>query len=109
MAANNYHFVTRWRLEGTCGEVADILGDPRAFARWWPAVYLDVQEIAPGGSGGVGRRVRLLTAGWLPYTLQWESLVTESRYPHGFSLQASGDVNGSGVWTIEQDGPAVHV
>ena len=25
-AANDYHFVTVWRVEGTCGEVADILG-----------------------------------------------------------------------------------
>ena len=43
---NSYHFVTRWQVEGTCGEVADILGDPIGLARWWPSVYLDVQELA---------------------------------------------------------------
>ena len=32
-AANDYHFVSRWRVEGTCGEVADVLGDPVALAR----------------------------------------------------------------------------
>ena len=58
---------------------------------------------------GVGRRVRLLTKGWLPYTLQWESVVVESRYPHGFTLAASGDFEGRGVWTFEQDGAFVDI
>ena len=40
VTANDYHFVSRWRVEGTCGEVADVLGDPLALPRWWPSVYL---------------------------------------------------------------------
>ena len=28
---NQYHFISRWRVEGTCGEVADVLGDPLAL------------------------------------------------------------------------------
>jgi hypothetical protein len=36
----DYHFISRWRVEGTCGEVADVLGDPLALAEWWPSVYL---------------------------------------------------------------------
>ena len=100
---NGYEFVTRWRVEGTCGEVADILGDPVGLARWWPAVYLDVHEIDPPNADGLGRRVRLLTKGWLPYTLRWEFVVTESRYPYGFAIEASGDFVGRGVWTFVQD------
>ena len=42
VTSNQYHFVSRWRVEGTCGEVADILGDPLAFPIWWPSVYSDV-------------------------------------------------------------------
>ena len=30
-ASNQYQFVSRWRVEGTCGEVADVLGDPLAL------------------------------------------------------------------------------
>jgi hypothetical protein len=107
--ANEYHFITRWRVEGTCGEVADILGDPVALERWWPSVYLRVEETRPADSRGVGRRARLHTKGWLPYTLRWEFEIVESRYPHGFSLVATGDFEGRGVWTFEQDGPFVDI
>jgi hypothetical protein len=104
-----YHFVTRWRVEGTCGEVADILGDPLILPRWWPSVYLGVEEIAPPGTDGLGRRVRLLTKGWLPYTLRWELEVVESTYPRGFVILATGDFQGRGIWRFEQDGRFVDI
>jgi hypothetical protein len=106
---NEYHFVTRWRVEGTCGEVADVLGDPVSLARWWPAVYLSVEEIAPPDARGLGRRVRLRTKGWLPYTLAWEFVVTASRYPNGFQIAAQGDFRGQGIRTFEQNGSDVDI
>jgi hypothetical protein len=109
MPANDYHFVTGWRVDGSCGEVADILGDPLALPRWWPAVYLAVEETRPGDERGVGQRVRMVTKGWLPYTLRWQSLMVESRYPHGFTLEASGDLAGRGEWTFVQEGPDVRI
>lgn len=109
MPDNSYRFVTRWRVEGTCGEVADVLGDPLALTRWWPAVYLNVTELRPPDARGLGRRVRLRTKGWLPYTLVWEFEVVESRYPYGFAIAAAGDFEGRGVWTFAQDGPFVDI
>jgi hypothetical protein len=107
--SNAYHFVTRWRVEGTCGEVADVLGDPLALPRWWPSVYLSVSELRPPDARGLGRRVSLLTKGWLPYTIAWEFEVVESRYPAGFVIAASGDFDGRGEWTFVQDGPHVNI
>jgi len=107
--SNQYEFVSHWRVDGTCGEVADILADPLAFVRWWPSVYLDVEELRPPDARGLGRRVRFHTKGWLPYTILWESEIVESRYPHGFTIVANGGFEGRGVWTFEQDGPAVDV
>jgi hypothetical protein len=109
MPDNHYHFVSRWRMRGTCGEVADVLNEPLDLPRWWPSVYLDVEEIAPANAQEVGRRVRLLTKGWLPYTLRWEFSVVESNYPYGFTLIASGDFAGRGIWTFEQEGEFVDV
>jgi hypothetical protein len=106
---NSYHFITHWEVDGTCGEVADVLKDPLALSQWWPAVYLDVEELEPARASGVGRRVRVLTKGWLPYTLRWEFVVTESRYPYGFTIEALGDFVGRGQWTIAQHGPVVEV
>jgi hypothetical protein len=106
---NDYQFLSRWRVDGTCGEVADVLGDPLALPRWWPSVYLSVDQIAPPDANGLGRRVRLRTKGWLPYTIAWEFEVVESRYPHGFTIVARGDFDGRGVWTFTQDGGSVDI
>ncbi len=108
-ADNDYHFTTTWQVEGTCEEVADVLDDPTELTRWWPSVYLKVDEISPSDANGVGRRVRLLTKGWLPYTLEWEFVVTESRRPFGFTIDARGDFVGRGVWTFAQQGPVVDI
>ena len=107
-ASHEYHFITRWRVEGTCGEVADVLGDPLELPRWWPSVYLSVEELEPPGSDGLGRRLRLHTKGWLPYTLSWEFVVVENYYPNRMVLDAFGDFVGRGTWTFVQDGPCVN-
>ncbi len=109
MSSNEYHFITHWHVEGSVEEVSAILGNARDLVRWWPAVYLDAQELAPGGEGGVGGRYSLYTKGWLPYTLRWQFRVTESHAPYGYTIVAEGDFVGSGIWTFEQDGPSVHV
>lgn len=108
MSVNDYHFITTWRVEGTTGEVADVLRNPLDLVRWWPAVYLSVLELERPDARGLGQRVRLRTKGWLPYTLDWEMTVVESRYPERFAVEATGDFVGTGVWTIEQDGAYVN-
>jgi hypothetical protein len=107
--SNHYAFVTRCRVEGTCGEIADILGDALALPRWWPSVYLGVEELEPPDARGRGGRVRLHTKGFLPYTLSWDLEVVDTRYPYGFTIAATGDFAGRGVWTFEQDGNFVNI
>jgi hypothetical protein len=107
--AAEYHFITNWRMRGTAQEVSDILDDPLALARWWPSVYLEVEQLASGDpTTHTGRRIGLYTKGWLPYTLRWNFTVTESSPPNGFKLVADGDFVGTGVWTITQDGDFVN-
>ena len=108
--AAEYHFVTDWKIPGTAREVAEVLGDALALPRWWPSVYLDVKEVAPGDpETRVGRVIELFTKGWLPYTLRWRFKVTEARGASGFTLVAEGDFVGTGVWTLEQQGDMVDV
>ena len=101
MASNEYHFVTTWRIPATPQEISEVLGDAPDLARWWPSVYLQVREVAPGDASGVGKVVSLWTKGLLPYTLRWQFTVTESRPPTGFRLDADGDFIGVGIWTLE--------
>ncbi len=108
MAANEYEFQTRWRFAATPAEITDILGDPAALQRWWPSVYLDVVEKEAGEASGVGKVIELYTKGWLPYTLRWTFRVTEVAQ-YRVALEAWGDFNGTGVWTIEPDSDYVNV
>ncbi len=109
MASNDYHFITHWRVQSTCEEVSQVIGNASDLVRWWPSVYLTMQELEPGDQQGIGKAVSLYTKGWLPYTLRWQFRVTESRYPYGFSLQAWGDFVGRGIWTFEPDGEWVNI
>ena len=109
MTTNDYHFVDCWRVEGDIKEVADILEDALSLPRWWGSVYFEVKEIEPGGEHGIGKLISLRAGGWLPYTLRIDFLTVESRYPYGFSMDATGDLEGKGIWTFEPDGPFVNV
>jgi hypothetical protein len=109
MATNAYHFVDRWRVEGDIKEVADILEDALSLPLWWGSTYFDVKEIEPGEAHGTGKMIRLHAGGWLPYTLKINFRTVASNYPHGFTMDATGDLEGRGIWTFEQDGPFVNV
>jgi hypothetical protein len=100
VAANDYHFVTTWRIAATPDEITAVLGDAAGLGRWWPSVYLKVTVLEAGDENGLGKVVDLWTKGFLPYTLRWRFTVTESDPPHGFKLEASGDFVGRGIWTL---------
>jgi hypothetical protein len=98
-----YHFVTRWRVEGTPEEVYRLLDEPTDLVRWWPSVYLDVRET----QDEQGKVYELLTRGWLPYTLRWNFRRTEKVPFERMALKAWGDFVGEGRWTFRADGPFV--
>lgn len=104
-----YHFVTEWRISGSLEEVKEVLRDGTSLPRWWPSVYLEVEETDPGDENDVGRTLELHTKGWLPYTLRWTLTVTEPITDEGFALSAKGDLEGTGRWTFEPRGAEVIV
>jgi len=106
--SNEYHFITRWRLQATPDEVAAVLSDAQDLPRWWPSVYLDVQVVEDGDAHGIGRVVDLWTKGWLPHTLRWRFTTTRNDEAGGISLRADGDFVGGGTWTFVRDGDHVN-
>lgn len=109
MAANRYAFETRWRVQGTAEEVFEILDRPEELARWWPAVWLESELVDAGDARGIGKRVRFLSKGWLPYLLRWTAEIREKEFPRSIVLNASGDFDGEGRWSFAQHGAAVDV
>jgi len=107
---NDYHFVDRWCVEGDVKEVADIIEDALSLPHWWGSVYFEVKELEPGEANhGTGKLISVRAGGWLPYTLKMTFRTVESRYPNGFTMDATGDLEGKGIWTFEPDGPFVNV
>jgi hypothetical protein len=105
--ANGYHLETEWQVEGTVREVYDVVSDDEHLTEWWPAAFLRCDLVAPGQPDGVGKTLRVVTKGWLPYTIDWHQRVTETREPYGLSIETWGDFAGRGVWTFAQHGPRV--
>lgn len=96
--------MTRWRVAGTVEEVTAVFRRGADLPRWWPAVYLEARERDAGGADGLGGVTDLRSKGWLPYTLRWRSTAVEVRQPHGFTIAATGNFAGRGVWTFARDG-----
>jgi hypothetical protein len=109
MAENEYVFIDCWRVEGDVQEIADILDHTGGLVRWWRSVYLDCQELEPRGERGIGKLVQFKAKGFLPYTLKINFRTVESNYPYGFKMEATGDLEGVGIWTFQQDGKFVDI
>lgn len=109
MASNDYAFVTEWRIDATPELIYDILIEGEDLPRWWPEVYLDARAEKPPDGAVVGTRLILHTKGWLPYTLRWTAETTWADRPNGFSLRATGDFDGTGVWTFTPEATGTHV
>jgi hypothetical protein len=109
MPANDYQFVTRWRLPGTPEQISELLGDTETIVRIWPSLYTRATVVEAGGEHGVGRVVNVETRGHLPYILRWSFRIAESRHPYGYSIEAWGDMVGTGAWTFEPDGDTTRV
>src|ERR1039457_6644548 len=69
MSANEYHFVTHWRVEGTAEEVFDVLDNAKDLVRWWPAEAGSAASprVLARGLGRFRRQGRLdIRARWRP-------------------------------------------
>lgn len=104
MPANEYAFLTHWRVEATPDEVFRIIENTDDYPRWWGRVWLTVERIEEGDANGIGRRYKLFTQGWLPYRIRWESKTFENVFPTRIHIEATGDFVGHGIWTFELDG-----
>jgi hypothetical protein len=101
MTGSDYHFLTRWELEASSQEIFDLIADAPSYPSWWPSVFLDARVLEPGDERGVGRLVEVRTATPLLFTLRWRYRVTAAHSPDRLAVEASGDLEGLGLWTFE--------
>ena len=101
MPANEYYFVSHWRVPCTPQEAYDILKDRNNLANWWPSGFLEAKShtFEDGAEG-----VAVATQGWLPYVLRFTMRELASDPPGSLVIEARGDLNGRGIWTLVPDG-----
>lgn len=108
MAANEYVFVTHWRLKGSIDRIFQMVSDGMGYPRWWSQVYLKAEQVAPGDANRIGQTVRFLSKGKLPYTISWTSRRTEfDPIKRRVVFRAEGDFDGWAIWSVEQQGDEV--
>src|SRR4051812_7746902 len=106
MPANEYYFVSHWRVPGTPEEVYAILSDRLSLAKWWPAGFLEAE---PHTFGDGAEGVEVATKGWLPYVLRFTLRELASDPPGSLVVEAHGDLNGRGIWTLVQHGDSTDI
>ena len=104
MPGNDYRFTSRWRLDGKPEEIFDILHNSVDYVRWWPSVWLSAEVIERADGNGVGRVVRFVSRGRLPYKLRWMARTVKAERPRHIAIRAFGDFDGTGEWTITPAG-----
>lgn len=97
-------FLTRWELEASAAEVSALLVDARDLPKWWPSVFLHARLAEPGEATGLGRVVEVVTAGFLPFTLRFRIETTLVEPGARIGVEATGDVEGIGLWALEPFG-----
>lgn len=98
--APRFSFLTEWYIPAPPDEVWKHVADPRTYPEWWGPVFLRV-DVDDGAALQVGSRARYRLRGRLPYEMEFETVVTEVDAPRQLTAQSTGDLIGTGRWTIE--------
>lgn len=96
--------ISRWRLRTTPGRLWDLLLRPTDWPAWWPHLAT-VRQLAAGDRDGIGARYMYTWRSGVGYALRIVMTTLRATSCREIEGAASGDVNGIGLWLIEEDGP----
>ncbi len=94
-----YHFVSIWQIQAPIERVWEEIYHAERWPSWWNHV-VGVDELEPGAADGVGKHLRLLFRTRLPYTLGFDVRVTRVQPPSELEAKATGELEGTGRWTL---------
>lgn len=97
----SYSFLSTWCVAAPLQRVWDVLSVPERYPEWWKGVRkATVLEPGQDDGSGVGTLYRLRWRSRLPYSLEFDSRVTRLEAPHLMRGQASGELEGTGIWRL---------
>jgi hypothetical protein len=103
LTPTRYRFLTTWLLETSRAAAWEVLQDPLGWPDWWHGV-VRVSELDGGDERRVGSTYRVAWRSRVPYLLEFDFTVRRVDSPCCMAGDASGDLEGTGVWRLfEQD------
>jgi hypothetical protein len=104
----DYSFVTRWQTDAPIAAVIDVLKRVDEWPDWWHGVDA-VEQVAAGDAQGIGATHRFTFRGRLPYSLVFSIRVTQVIAPHRLAGVATGELEGTGIWTLRNGDGSTHI
>ena len=99
-----YEFETTWKLRAPLASVWSAIIENERWPQWWRGVE-HVEVLREGDAQGIGSVRRLTWRSKLPYTLTFDTEVVSVEPMSLIEGQASGELEGIGIWRLEaQDG-----
>ncbi|WP_312346777.1 SRPBCC family protein [Leclercia sp.] len=99
----DYQFSTIWRVEASVQEVWEILCHPDLWPEWWESLE-QIIELKKGDGRGIGALHRYTWKGALPYRITFDIHVLTIQPLCLLEGEASGEVEGRGVWSLTERG-----
>ncbi|QGU11040.1 polyketide cyclase [Leclercia sp. J807] len=99
----DYQFSTVWRVEASVQEVWEILCHPDLWPEWWESLE-QIIELKKGDVRGIGALHRYTWKGALPYRITFDIHVLTIQPLCLLEGEASGEVEGRGVWSLTERG-----
>ena len=108
MSVRQYSLVTWWHVQAPIERTWQALVTPEKWPTWWRYVK-EVVELDKGDAQGIGAVRRYTWSSRLPYRLSLEMRTTAIARPTFIEGVATGDLNGTGRWQLQELGATTRV
>jgi hypothetical protein len=96
-----YSFITKWKIKAPLERVWDAIDKGEDWPIWWKGA--EQTEIIDNGSiDGTGKVIRYIWKSFLPFTLSFDFKITGRELYKKITGEATGDLEGTGIWTFEE-------
>src|SRR5262249_19602043 len=89
-------------LRGSPERIFEILKDGPRYSQWWQPAYVETKKISE-------KKVESLVRARLPYTLRFTTEWVREEKPREIEIRSQGELAGTGLWTLKQDGDFTEV
>ena len=98
-----YRFCTTWVLEAERERVWDVIYDSDSWPEWWRGIR-STTRLEEGDERGLGQRGAYEWRARIPYTVRFEIVSTVVEPPSVLGGDATGELEGTGLWRLFSEG-----